>query len=249
MAAKPTNSSGVVSVRARTAFVTPPAILGAFAALLEPDSKFGDPKFQARFCFNDVAREALVARIGEHVLEPLWPKFLKEIEGAAVKEPKGGWVKPDPEAWVDDHLKDPYEKASIQVPSITFGRAADVRDRKTGDLKRIEMRAWDRAGTPLDIKALKLSTGSTVQAVLTPSIWISPIQKSPAFSFKLDGLRVIKLVQYLGSAGPGAMDDEDMSLLGDDFGDADDLAGYAAGPPQSRTTGSEMADLGDPLPF
>lgn len=242
--AKP--ASGVVSVRAKTAFVTPPATLGAFASLLEPDTKFGDPKFQARFHFNDAAKEALVKRIRAHVLEPLWPKFLKEAEAKQAKEPKGGWVQPDPEAWVEDHLKDPHEKSSIQVPSITFGRPADRRT-KDGSIERISIRAYDRAGKALDLAALKLGTGSTLQAVLTPSIWISPIQKSPSFSFKLDGVRVLKLVQFLGSNGPGAVDDEDMALLGDDFGDADDLAGYAS---SGAGRSSELVEEeGDALPF
>lgn len=229
--AKP-QSGGVVAVRSKQAFVTPPGLLG-FSNLIEPDDAFDSLKFKANAHFTPEAEAALAKRIEEE-LSGLWPDFLKECAkpnqaGQPTKpEPKGGWQRPDPAAWIEEHLKEPKEASRIQQPYIIFANDAEYRDKKTGQMTRKTMRAYDAHGAMVDLAKMKVGMGSTVQCILTAGLFVSPLVKQPTFSFKLQGIRVIKLVQFgAGGGGLGQLDEEDMALLGDDSMEMDDLSAYA----------------------
>lgn len=229
--AKP-QSGGVIAVRSSQAFVTPPGPLG-FSNLIEPDDAFDSLKFKANHHYTDEAQEALARRIdGE--LDTLWPTFLKEAEKAGKVAPKGGWVKPDAAAWIEDHLKEPKEQSRIQQPYIIFANDAEYRDKKTGEMTRKTMRAYDAKGSMVDLAKMKVGMGSIVQCVLIAGLFVSPLVKTPTFSFKLQGIRVIKLEQYgAGGGGLGQLDEEDMAMLGDDT-EFEDLSAYAHSPEKER---------------
>lgn len=230
MPAKP-QSGGVIAVRSKQAFVTPPGPLG-FSNLIEPDDAFDSLKFKANHHYTPEAEAALEKRLAAE-LDGLWPDFLKECakpnaEGKPSKpEPKGGWVKPDPAVWIEEHLKEPKENSRIQQPYLIFANDAEYRDKKSGEMVRKTMRAYDGSGAMVDLTKMKVGMGSIVQCVLIAGIFVSPLVKQPAFSFKLQGIRVIKLVQFgAGGGGLGQLDEEDMALLGDDS-EMEDLSAYA----------------------
>lgn len=231
MPAKP-QSGGVVAVRSKQAFVTPPGPLG-FSNLIEPDDAFDSLKFKANHHYSEDAQEALIKRI-DGQLEDLWPDFLKATEKAEKAAPKGGWVKPDSGVWVEEHLKEPKENSRIQLPYLIFANDAEYRDKKTGEMTRKVMRAYDAAGGMVDLAKMKVGMGSLVQCVLMAGIFVSPLVKQPAFSFKLQGIRVIKLVQFgAGGGGLGQLDEEDMAMIGDDS-EVEDLSAYAPSPEGRR---------------
>lgn len=248
-------SSGFIGVTAKSAFVTPPCTLG-FSNLVEPDDAFDSLNFKANAHFGEDAQEALISRVQEHVIEALWPKFLKEATEKGKDASK--LKKPAAREWVEDHLKEPREGARIDLPFIIFKNGAEYRDKKSGQMVRKTMRAYDAKGNLLDLPALHLGMGSTVQVVLVPGIFISPLVKSPQPSFKLQGVRVLKLVQFGAGRGIGEVDEEDMDALGGDF-DLDDLADYAAAanPRQRRPDNAQpnrggytgADDLDEEIPF
>lgn len=226
-AAKP-KSGGVVAVRASKSFFTPPGPLG-WSNLIEPDAAFDSLKFKANIHLDEKAQEILAGRIGKE-MDELFPKFLAEAEKAEKAAPRGGWVIPEADAWVDDHLKEPKENSRIQLPFVSFANDAEYRDKKSGKMVRKTMRAYDVQGQMLDLPSLHLGMGSIVQLVLIAGVFVSPLVKEPTPSFKLQGVRVIKLEQFGGGGGSmGEMDDEDMALIGD-TSDFADLSAYAAKP-------------------
>lgn len=248
-------SSGVISARSNDNWMTPPGILG-FSHLIVPDVFQGNDgkevrNFKSAIHFNDPQQDALVARIQKHVIDVLWEKFLEEAEAASKrlgvpqgmpgKKVKGEityspWPKPSAQAWVDAHLEAIREGSSVgkytQEPCVEFSNAADYRDKKTGELRMKTMRATDAAKNPVDIKKAMLGMGSSVQALLTGSIYYAPAlatcSEGPAISVKLQGLVILKLVKWTGSGGMQGnpeVSDEDLALLGEDV-TADDLSAY-----------------------
>lgn len=247
-AAKKPSDSGVIAVRAKQALITAPGTMG-FANLIEPDEAFGTVKFNVQIHYNDDQQARLIEQI-QVGIDDTWQAFLKEVSDKT--EPKGGWTKPDAEAWVGDHLKDPSERSRTQQPSIQWANAAEFKN-KAGQLQRKTMRAYDAENNLLDLPALKLGMGSIVQAVLIPGLFISGLIKQPTPSFKLQGIRVLKLVQYGGGGGSlGDVSEEDMALLGDDV-EVDSLGSYAkreekAPPVRAKRPASDF-DMDDEIPF
>jgi hypothetical protein len=248
MPAAKKSASGVIAVRSKQLLITSPGTMG-FANLIEPDSAFDALKFNVQVHYNEDQQERLVGQIQEHAIDANWPAFLKEVSDKP--EPKGGWVKPDAEAWVDDHLKAPSERSRTQQPSIQWANEAEFRN-KQQQMQRKTMRAYDKDNNILDLPGLKLGMGSIIQAVLIPGLFISGLVKQPAPSFKLQGVRVLKLVQWGASGGNmGGVSDEDMALLGEDV-EMDELASYArkeeSKPAASQRPVSDF-DLDDEIPF
>jgi hypothetical protein len=231
MAAKP-KASGVLAVRSKQLFVSPPGTLG-FSNLLEPDDAFDALKFNAQVHYSEAAQERLVALIEKDVVDANWAALMKEIKSAEKAEPKGGWVKPDARSWVEDKMKPPSERSKTQLPSIQWANEAEFRN-KEGQLQRKTMRAYSAQGALLDLPSLHLGMGSIVQAVLIPGLFISPLMNrgQPLPSFKLQGLRIINLVQFGAGGGTlGDLDEADMALLGEDL-EVSDLGSFAAAPRQ-----------------
>lgn len=241
-------SSGVIAVRSKQLLITSPGTMG-FANLIEPDDAFDALKFNVQIHYNEDQQARLVAQIQEHAIDGNWESFLKEV--ADKPEPKGGWQKPDAQVWVDDHLKEPSERSRTQQPSIQWANDAEFRN-KQGQLVRKTMRAYDAENTILDLPGLRLGMGSTVQAVLIPGLFISGLVKQPQPSFKLQGVRILKLVQYGSGGGSlGNVSEEDMALLGDDV-EVDALSAYAKkeekAPARKPRQDSDF-DMEDEIPF
>lgn len=257
-AAKPTK--GLISVRSNDLFISPPGIMG-FERLITPD-EFRDQStgaisknFQVQVHYNDEQREALAHRIQLQVIDRLWDKFLAEAAEKKMAEPRGGWQKPDGAVWLDDHLIDPPERSKTQLPFVKWKNAAEYRDKKSGEMKLKEMRAYDAKNNLLSLRDLKLGMGSTIQPVLIGGIYKSPLIKQPDLSFKLQGVRVLKLIQY-GGGPKGLHEVSDDDLAGLDKEDLDlDLGAYAKGdkdPPRTAREEEPSEDAGfdeDELPF
>jgi hypothetical protein len=247
-------SSGVVAVRSKKLFITPPGPLG-FHNLIEPDDAFDALKFNAKIHFREEAQERLISLMESQVIGPLWDNLMEELEAAKRAEPKGGWQKPDARDWVEGHLKEPSEKSRVQLPSIQFANDAEYRD-KDGKTQRKTMKAYDAKGGILSLPSLKLGMGSVVQAVLIPGLFAcAPLinRGQPTPSFKLQGVRVIQLVQYgAGGGGLGEIDDEDLSMLGDDV-EVQDLGSYAKvadeDAPKRQARPASDFDMDDEIPF
>lgn len=249
-AAKKSNP-GVIAVRSKKLFITPPGPMG-FANLIEPDDAFDALKFNVRQHYAEEASERLISLIDAQVIAPLWDELMEALTEAKKAAPRGGWVKPDARSWVEDHLKEPSEKSRVQLPTIQWANEAEYKD-KDGSLQRKTMKAYDSKGKVLDLASLKLGMGSIIQSVLIPGLYVSPIQNKgqPAPSFKLQGVRVIQLKQFGGGGqGLGELDEADMSLLGEDV-EVDDLASYAkaADAPAQRNRPVSDFDADDEIPF
>lgn len=218
--------TGVVVSRMKDFFYAPPGVLG-YSNLVEPDTAFDECKFKANVHYSPEAIDAFGRWLDKNVIDPLWPTFEKEAREAG-KWPAKGLAKPSGADWVEEHLKDPKENWKVQTPYLAFNNDAEFKDRKTGQLVRKTMKAWGADGSLKDLKAMKVGMGSIVKAVLQAGIWISPMQKVPSLSFKLQGVQVLKLESYgaAGNQSANEVSDEDLALMGDVA--VDDLAGFGA---------------------
>ena len=258
-------SGGVIIARASTIFVTPPGLAG-WSHLIDPD-EYQPPdgplqkNFDINFHQNEQQFAALVNRLGSLVESALWPAFLIAADKAGQaqrtvvtrgKSSKVDWVMPSAQEYLDTQVKVPGEGSKIELPFIKFKNAAYFKD-KAGDSVLKTIRATDADGHAVDLKAARMGMGSTVQILLTPSVYASPaINKGdPSLSLKLQGIRIIHLEQY-GSGGPslGEMTEEDMALMGDGI-NVEDLSGYAKGPevfkPKATREGTDLED--EEIPF
>lgn len=231
-------SSGIITYRNNNAIVMPPGPL-SFSNLLKPDTPTafeGAPRFDMTTHWNETAQARFGQLVEEHVLKPGWETFLADLnksieeqrkKGGKVRSiPKEGFIRPDPMEWLADHMRAPSERSKVQLPSIKFANEAEYRDRKTGEIRQKTMKAFDGQGNLLDLKKLRMGMESIVQPIVLGGIFISPILKQPSFSFKLQGLRVLQLVQYGGGgAVVGEVSEEDVAMLGDNF-QATDLSAY-----------------------
>lgn len=245
-------SSGIVTVRTKSVLILPPGPLG-FSNLIKPDVYEGKEKFDLFAHYSDKAQARFVEIVQKEVVDGLWAEFLKAVDDKA--PPKGGWTQPDVREWLDDHLKTPNERSKVQLPSVKFANEATYV--KDGEVRRKTMKAYDIKNALLDLAKLKLGMGSLIQPMVLGGLWISPVQKQPQLSFKLQGVRVLQIVQY-GAGGGGNLEEvseEDLALLGDDF-QASDLGAYAGGgneaadkPPKAATSATDYEDDDDTLPF
>ncbi len=229
-AATKSTSAGLVAVRSREMFFSAPGVMG-FENLLKPDDAFDKLSFKVQLHHNEAQQELLGRQIQKYVIDANKARFLAECEESGKAAPKGGWVFPEGAEWVANHMKDPTERSRTQLPSISWRNDAEFRDKKTGEMTLKVMRAYDAANTLLDLKALKLGMGSIIQAGLIGGMFVSPLVKQPELSFKLQGVRVLRLVSY--GAGQGHLaevSDEDMA---EGFS-AESLGSYAA--PNKDTT-------------
>lgn len=237
--AKPA-SGGIVAVRSNSSFLTNPLVTG-FSNLVDPDVYEGEASFKLNVHATPEQATRLGVLLDKHVIDALWEEFLKVAaeKGKDVKK----LVKPSGQEWVEDHLKEANERSKNQNPFLVFKNKADYQDAKTGKIVRKSMKAYDGTGTMIDLEALKLGMGSTVQVVLTPGLFMNALIKQPTPSLKLQGVRVLKLQQF-GAGGGAAIEEvteEDLALLGSDF-QADDLSGFVAKPKDNLVAG--LAELG-----
>lgn len=256
MATKP--SSGVIAVRSKALLIAAPGTL-VFHNLIEPDKDAAERfnsslKFNAKIAYTEEAAGRLGDLVDEHVIKANWKALVEALDEAKKAAPKAGWLVPSGREWVEEHLKEPGEKARIQLPAIQWANEADFKDRD-GKVQRKTMKAYDSKNKVLDWDDVKLGNGSIVQAVLIGGLYVSPLlnKGQPAPSFKLQGVRILKLVQYGAGGGSnlGDLDEADLAMLGEDV-EVDDLGSYAAQPKEkepTRASAPAHADLDDELPF
>lgn len=243
MPASTKSSSGFASVRSRDILITPPGIVG-FHNLITPDSAFDALKFNMTLAYAEAAVDRLGVLIDEKVIEPNWNGFLKE---AADKGIKRDFNKPSGVEWVENHLKPANERSKVQLPTIQWANEAEYKDRD-GKVVRKTMKAYDATNVLVSLEDLHMGFGTVAQALLIGGLFVSALVKQPQPSFKLQGLRVIKLEQFgAGGAALGEISEEDMAMLGDDV-EVSDLGGYARTHTSAPARPAALADEVD-LPF
>lgn len=214
---------GVISARDyRKKVVLAPTILG-FSALTKPDDKFGDPKYRALFHYpDDRAKELSIERIQAEA-DRMFEKWKELAKAAQVK----GKSAPSAEEWFNDKLKEPGEKSKQQDPFIALSlKHKEGVSKKNGRPYVIKPSAWDQGGNLLDLAKLNLGSGSLVQPVVSVGVWTSPLNKTPAISIRLEGVRILKLVQFTGG-GMEEIDEADLALI-EDQELSEDLSAFMA---------------------
>jgi len=250
---------GIVTSRSKEFLFGSPAILGSWPKLIEPDEAFDEVKFKANFHFSEASQEAFVKRL-DAAIEALWTQFLADMEKAG--KPTKGLTPPSAQDWVTDHLKEPKDNWKIQGEYLQFSNDAEYVARKgplAGETVRKKMLCFDKDGVPKDIAEVKPDGGSIVKPVLQVGLWVSPLQKKPQVSLKLQGVQVLKLETYSGAAPQAEeVSDEDLALLGDVT--LTDLAGFGSGKKERGAVSNPAAmrytppadddyDLDDEIPF
>lgn len=240
MAQKAKNSA-VVLVRARESVRLAPATMG-YSKLLEPDDYDpAKPMFKVDCHLSPAAIEATAATIAEHCYsKERLEKLREEMDNNGFK-----WKEPmDPKEWLGNKLKDPNERAVVQLPKLVLSTKAQFKSR-SGELVTKDMACWDLKNNLLDLAGLKLGKGSVIQAVVHPNIFASKTVDSGTPQPKLDlvGVSVVKLVRFGGQRAPDEVDEEEIkAVLGETFDVDEDLSAYAVGassptPPANEANG------------
>jgi hypothetical protein len=221
----------------------PPGIVG-FHNLITPDNAFDALKFNVQVAYTEAAVDRLGVLIQTKIIDANWEAFLKAADAAGVKR---DWQKPNGVQWVEEHLRPANERAKVQLPTLQWANEADYKD-KDGASQRKTMKAWDAGNNLIAMSDLHMGMGTTAQAVVVGGLFVSALIKQPQPSFKLQGIRIINLVQYgAGGAALGEISEEDMAILGGDV-EVSDLGSFAAGH-QSRPAAAAPAVADVDLPF
>lgn len=227
--AKPAKNTAVIVARRRDSTALPPCTLG-FASLTEPDTYDPDkPLFKADGCFNPAGIAALATLVQKECIDANLEKLREEMastkgmEGFVAIEPQ------TPEAWLAGKLKQPKENSRVPLPKLVISRKATYKDR-SGEIVTRSIGCWDAHNRPLDLRALKLGMGSTVQLIVNANLYISKLIGFPQPKFDLVGIRVLKLKQFGGQRPPTETDEDAIrEVLGEEFQVDEDLSAFAAG--------------------
>jgi hypothetical protein len=219
----------VIVVRASKTIALPPSLLG-FHEFIKPDEYDpAKPKFKGNFHYTPPAITDLQAQVKSACNEALFEKLKAEFyesnpKTAKLKDPM------DVEEWLESKLKPAKEDPKTDwqaLPFIQLSMPATYKDR-SGEVQPKEVACWDGKNRKLNLKKLRMSRGSTVQAIVAPSLFYSKALAGLVQpTFKLVGVRVLKLITWSGSgaAAPEADEEEIRNVLGADF-EADDLSMY-----------------------
>lgn len=211
-----------------------PGSLG-WSNLNKPDDAFGELKFKADVHYDEDGQALFVIALDSKVIEPLWPKFLKEADKLDRTPPKGGWVKPDGAEWLEEALKQPKEKDRVQVPYLRFSNKAEYTKDGETRLKVMRVVGLQKDGTHIlldrELVGENKAKGSKIRPIIRAQIFSAPgIEKGRAMlSLQIQGVEIIKLEQRESSAGGDieGLSDEELEALGTDF-EAQDFSAYAA---------------------
>lgn len=228
--AAPAKSSAVIVVRSSKTVALPPSLLG-YNELLDPDNYDpAKPKFKGNFHFTPKAITDLQTLIQAACVDGLLEKLTAEFNEA---NPKLKLKAPQSvEEWLEAKLKPAKDDPKTDwqaLPFLQVAMPATFKD-KAGEVHTKEVACWDGKNNKLPLKRLKLGRGSTVQAIVTPSLFFSKLIGFPQPTMKLVGVRVLKLVSW-GSGGgqaPERDDEEIRNVMGQDF-EMDDLSMFAGG--------------------
>jgi hypothetical protein len=227
--AKPAKNTAVIVARRRDSVALPPCTLG-FASLTEPDTYDPDkPLFKADACFNPAGIAALAILVQKECIDANLEKLREEMASTKGMEAFVGVEPQSPEAWLAGKLKQPKENARVPLPKLVVSRKATYQDRSGNTVTR-DIGCWDAHNNPLNLKALKLGMGSTVQIVVNPNLYISKLIGFPQPKFDLVGIRVLRLKQFGGQRPPTETDEDAIrEVLGEEFVVDEDLSAFAAG--------------------
>lgn len=243
--AAPKKNSSVVTVRARETIALPPMTLG-FASLVKPDEYDPEkPTFKMNGHLNPEAIEALEETIRTRVYtEAAIEKLREECKENGISKMKDPM---DAREWIEAKLKEPKEKAKIQLPHLVISNRATYK--RNGETVQRVIGCWSGNNKKLNLAKLRLGAGSLVQAIVYPNLFYSKIIGVPQPSLKLVGVRVLKLEQWGGQRAPEEADDEEIAqVLGDDF-EYDDLDSFAADSrPDPEDVDDDDHEEGDPTP-
>lgn len=225
--ATPAKSSAVIVVRASKTIALPPSLLG-FHEFDKPDTFDPEkPKFKGNFHFTPQGLHALEAQVTASCNEALFEKLKADFLEA---NPKGKLKDPmSVEEWLEGKLKPAKEDPKTDwqaLPFIQFSMPAT--GKRNGEVIDKSVACWDAKNRKLNLKRLCMSRGSTVQAIVTPGLFYSKALAGLVQpTFKLVGVRVLKLISWKGSsaAAPEADEEEIRNVLGADY-EADDLSAY-----------------------
>lgn len=235
--AKPKNSSVIVQ-RRRDSTALPPCILG-FSSLIEPDTYDPDkPMFKIDAHYNPNGIAQLVACIQSQCIEPNLAKLREEMADNSALKSLAGKDAITAEEWVGQKLKDPKEKSRIQLPKLTIAVRATYKDR-SGETRQRDIGCWDGHNVVLDLKSLKLGSGSVIQPIVHANLFCSKTVNGGAPSPKLDlvGVRVLKLVRFGGARPPQETDEDAIrEVLGEEFSMDEDLSAFAQALPGTSPT-------------
>lgn len=230
-------------VTARDLLASPPGILG-FSSLLEADAfQDGDkPKFKAKWHYTEEAFARFVALASTACQsEALIEALSKQMDG---KTPPLANM----EKYLLAHAKQPSESDRIKLPYFQFACPETYKNRDDEEIHR-EIKAWDASNTLLDLKSIRLGMGSTVQVIVTPGLYCSKFSDNYAApSFRLEGVRILKLVQFgAGQAKLGQISEEDKALMEEGV-EPDDLSQYVRQPNKPTADHPPVMD-DDEIPF
>lgn len=225
MPSKPAKRKSGGFVTSKTLLATPPGILG-FSAFLTPDIfQEGDkPKFKTKWHYTEEAWSRFVTLVkANNYSDALVEALTKQMDG---KEAPLAKI----EDYLTEHAKQPAESDRVKLPYYQFARPASWKNKDDEEVPA-EIKAWDKDNHLLDLPSLKLGVGSTVQIILTPGLYCSKFSDNYAApSFRLEGVRILKLVQYGAGGGKlGEISEDDRALIEEGV-EMDDLSQYVRQP-------------------
>jgi hypothetical protein len=253
------DKSSIPIVRASHTIRSAPGLLG-FSALVNPDTKFNeDGDFAARIHFTEAQQAVMADLVESKVIEPLFAD-LEKLAGKKLKRTTGA-------KYLEDKLQPPREGSKIELPSIQLKCAASFvskRGETAGERIQKTLKAWDNAGTLLDLGKLRTGMGSTIQLVFTPGLYTGPLTKGYAEpTLRLEGIIVLKNVPWGvgqgGNSGDAMSEAELQALMGGEDIDTDlaqfagAKASWAPGDPEDTPAKAVVPednyDLNDDIPF
>lgn len=227
--AKPAKNTAVIVARRRDSVALPPCILG-FGSLTEPDTYDPDkPLFKLDACYNPAGIAALAALVQKECIDANLEKLREEMASTKGMEAFVNVEPQTPEAWLAGKLKQPKDNSRVPLPKLVVSRKATYKDR-SGEIVTRTIGCWDSHNKPLDLKALKLGMGSTIQPIVNANLYISKLIGFPQPKFDLVGVRILQLKQFGGQRPPQETDEDAIrEVLGEEFVVDEDLSAFAAG--------------------
>lgn len=250
-------------VRPKSTILFLPAMTLGFSSLLEPDTYEGKTQFKLNLHATVAQAEALADKVQAEVIDA----HFKALKAMVEKDKPDVATKLQAKSasdWLEEKLKEPKEKSRIQLPHFTVACTADLKDRQTQQMIRQRVKAWDAKGAPLDLPSLHLGMGSIVSVGVSAALWHGTLavdkdnKKKPIAwwalpSFRLIGVRVLKLEQFggAGNSQVGEVSEEDLVGVEEGF-EAEDLAQFAQSadkPTPSAPAQFSREDMDDEIPF
>ena len=210
----------------------PPAQLGSFPKLIDPDEYEGKFKFKCNVHYNPTGLAALATFLQEKCINAHFAKMVEDAKEAGLPIVGDIGDCESPADWLEGKLKEPHEKDKVQLPKLQVHVDAD-RKLKDGTVERRVISFWDAKGKVISPEKLKrMSAGTWVQPVVHPNLFLSKqLGKAPRCQLQLVGLQIIQLVEFGSNDRPPSAADEDemRRIMGADYAVDDDLAGVIGG--------------------